>query len=186
MGKNQESIFWDLRNWHHHRSRLKHSSCWTAKDPSWLAERFWGFSKAAWFQMSFCTWYELPILQYWSLADTNKSYFFKGTELPFRLALFWMANRLTNVIAPLMAYGILRLRGYHGLEGWRWLFLIESAFTFAIGIWSAFMMTLSPTQTKAWWRPKGWFTEREQKIMVNRILRDDPSKGDMHNRQAIT
>jgi hypothetical protein len=47
-------------------------------------------------------------------------------------------------------------------------------------------MAPSPTQTKAWWRPKGWFTEHEEKIMVNRILRDDPSKGDMHNRQAIT
>jgi hypothetical protein len=136
--------------------------------------------------MSFYTWYELPILQYCSYADTNKSYFFKGTELPFRLALVWMANRLTDVISPLMAYGILRLRGYHGLEGWRWLFLIEGVFTLGIGIWSVFMMTPSPTQTKAWWRPKGWFTEREEKIMVNRILRDDPSKGDMHNRQAIT
>ena len=48
------------------------------------------------------------------------------------------------------------------------------------------MMAPSPTQTKAWHRKKGWFTEREEKILVNRILRDDPSKGDMHNRQAIT
>ncbi|KAK2745681.1 hypothetical protein FQN57_003577 [Myotisia sp. PD_48] len=119
-------------------------------------------------------------------AKREKSYFYKGTELPFRLALFWMANRLTDVIAPLLAFGILRLRGVGGYEGWRWLFLLEGLLTLAIGIWSAFMMTPSPTQTKAWWRPKGWFTEREEKILVNRILRDDPSKGDMHNRQAIT
>lgn len=31
-----------------------------------------------------------------------------------------MANRLTDVIAPLLAYGLLRLRGVHGQEGWRW------------------------------------------------------------------
>ncbi|KAK0702369.1 major facilitator superfamily domain-containing protein [Lasiosphaeris hirsuta] len=114
------------------------------------------------------------------------SYFFKGTELPFRLALFWMANRLEDVISPLMAYGILRLRGWHGIEGWRWLFLIEGILTLLVGIWSVFAMAPSPTQTKRPWRPKGWFTEREEKIMVNRILRDDPSKADMHNRQAIT
>jgi hypothetical protein len=41
-------------------------------------------------------------------------------------------------------------------------------------------------QTKHWFRGKnGWFNEREEKILVNRILRDDPTKGDMNNRQAV-
>lgn len=48
------------------------------------------------------------------------------------------------------------------------------------------MMPASAVETKTWYRPKGWFTEREVSIAVNRVLRDDPSKGDMHNRQAIT
>lgn len=48
------------------------------------------------------------------------SYFYKGTELPFRLALYWMANRATDIISPLLAFGILRLRGVGGYEGWRW------------------------------------------------------------------
>ena len=113
------------------------------------------------------------------------SFFFKGTELPFRLALFWTTLRIVDVIAPILAFGLLRLRGLHGYEGWRWLFLIEGLFTLAVGVWSWFMMAASPTQTKSWYRPKGWFTEKEEKMMVNRILRDDPSKGDMHNRQAV-
>ncbi len=47
-------------------------------------------------------------------------------------------------------------------------------------------MPASAVQTKAWYRPKGWFTDREISLVVNRVLRDDPSKGDMHNRQAVT
>lgn len=47
-------------------------------------------------------------------------------------------------------------------------------------------MPASVVQTKTWFRPKGWFTDREIAIVANRVLRDDPSKGDMHNRQAIT
>lgn len=119
------------------------------------------------------------------MTDVHKSYFFKGTELPFRLALFWTTLRLVDVVAPILAFGILRMRGLHGAEGWRWLFLLEGCLTLAIGIWSWFAMAPSPTRTKAWYRPNGWFTEREEVIMTNRILRDDPSKGDMHNRQAV-
>ena len=48
-------------------------------------------------------------------------------------------------------------------------------------------MPAGPTQTKGGFRGKdGWFNEHEEKIMVNRVLRDDPSKGSMHNRQAVT
>lgn len=48
--------------------------------------------------------------------------------------------------------------------------------TFAIGLASFFNMPSSPTQTKTWFRPKGWLTEREEVIIVNKILRDDPTK----------
>ena len=78
------------------------------------------------------------------------------------------------------------MRGVAGWAGWRWLFLIEGLITLCVGLASFFMMPASAVQTKAWFRPNGWFTDREVSIVVNRVLRDDPSKGDMHNRQAIT
>ncbi|KAK7432190.1 hypothetical protein QQZ08_001135 [Neonectria magnoliae] len=155
-----------------------------AELPSQLVSKKLGPDR--WIPTIMCLWSLVAAAQFWLSGRTSfLSYFFKGTELPFRLALFWTSLRVTDIVAPILAFGLLRLRGVHGHEGWRWLFLIEGILTLVVGIWSWFTMVASPTQTKYWWNKKGWFNEREETIMVNRILRDDPSKGDMHNRQAV-
>ncbi|EPQ60318.1 MFS general substrate transporter [Gloeophyllum trabeum ATCC 11539] len=114
------------------------------------------------------------------------SYFYTKTELPIRLAYFWVSNYVDHIVGAFLATGLLKLRGVHGRPGWRYLFLVEGGMTLLVGLASYFLMPPSPTQTKAWYRPKGWFTEREEVIMVNRVLRDDPSKSDMHNRQGLS
>ncbi|KAF8899224.1 major facilitator superfamily domain-containing protein [Infundibulicybe gibba] len=114
------------------------------------------------------------------------SYYYTKTELPIRLAFFWVSNYLAVIVGAFFATGILQLRGVGGKEGWRYLFLLEGLFTFVIGAISWFMMPPGPTQTKAWYRPNGWFNAREETIIVNRILRDDPTKSDMHNRQGMS
>lgn len=114
------------------------------------------------------------------------SYFYTGKELPLRLSFFWTSGSVTRVLTSLLAFGLLHMRGIQGWEGWRWMFLIEGLFTLSIGIASFFLMPASPVQTKTWFRPNGWFTDREEQIIVNRVLRDDPSKGDMNNREAIS
>ncbi|TVY81581.1 putative transporter [Lachnellula suecica] len=114
------------------------------------------------------------------------SYFYTSRELPTRLSFFWTTLSVTTIVTSLLAFALLHMRGVHGWAGWRWLFLIEGIITLLLGLSSFFMMPASAVQTKTWFRPKGWFTDREVAIVVNRVLRDDPSKGDMHNRQAIT
>lgn len=129
----------------------------------------------------------LGLLQGGFIADVNlwMSYFYTSKELPMRLTIFYIANPLTRIVTSLLGYGILHMDGINGLAGWKWLFLLEGLLTFLIGIFAFFAMPPSPVQTKAPWRKRGWYTDREEKIMVNRILRDDPSKGDMNNRQAL-
>lgn len=114
------------------------------------------------------------------------SYFYTKREMPIRLALFWFVDTISGVIASFIAYGVLHLRGVAGKPGWAWLFLIEALISFIIGVLSFFFLVPGPTQTKTWFAPNGYFTEREEKIIVNKVLRDDPSKSDMHNREAIS
>ena len=59
-----------------------------------------------------------------------------------------------------------------------------------VGIISIFVMPPSVCEpARAFRRPDGtnkWWTTEEEKTLVNRILRDDPTKGDMNNRTAVT
>lgn len=69
------------------------------------------------------------------------------------------------------------MRGIHGRPGWFWLFLLEGILTVVLGVISFAYLPTSPTGTKSWLYPRPWYTEREETIMINRILRDDPAKG---------
>ncbi|KAG2035940.1 major facilitator superfamily domain-containing protein [Suillus americanus] len=161
-----------------------------------------------WIPTQICLWSFVSLSQFWLTGRTSflvcrallgalqggfipdlilyLSYFYTKTELPVRLALFWMSLNLCGIVASFLAYGTLHMDGVAGAAGWRWLFMIEGILTLLIGIFSFFRMPPSPTQTKTWFRPNGWFTEREEIIIVNRVLRDDPTKGDMHNREGLS
>ncbi|KAL4783499.1 major facilitator superfamily domain-containing protein [Aspergillus varians] len=115
------------------------------------------------------------------------SFWYKSKELPIRLSFFWVSFQGTAIIGAFLAFGFLHIRRDDGTGGWRYLFAYEGLITGVIAIAAAFWMPASPTQTKGILRGKdGWFNEHEEKILVNRIIRDDPSKGSMHNRQAVT
>ncbi|KAJ3504079.1 hypothetical protein NLJ89_g8125 [Agrocybe chaxingu] len=178
----------------------------SAELPSQLISKRLGPDR--WIPIQMCGWSLLTMCQFWITGKPTfllcrallglmqggfipdlilyLSYFYTKHELPFRLALFWMSADVCSIFGSFLAVGVLRMRGIQGKSGWRWLFLIEGLLTLLIGIATFFKMPPSPTQTKTWFRPKGWFTDREEVIATSRILRDDPTKGDMHNREALT
>jgi hypothetical protein len=64
---------------------------------------------------------------------------------------------------------------------------LEGALTALIRLNSWFYVPPSPTQTVSFFSGrKGWFSEREEIILVTRVIKDDLSKADMHKRHTIT
>ena len=115
------------------------------------------------------------------------TYFYNSRELPLRLAIFWTAIPLFQIFGSLLASGLLGILGIHGLAWLRFLFFVEGALSLAIAFSSFYFMRQGPTETgNKLFKRKSWFNERQTKILVNRILRDDPSKGDMNNRQPVS
>lgn len=66
------------------------------------------------------------------------------------------------------------------------MFLIEGLIVTVVGIAAFFMMAPSPSETRTRWRPNGYFTDRDVDVIVNRVIRDDPTKSSMHNREGLT
>ncbi|KAL4985014.1 major facilitator superfamily domain-containing protein [Aspergillus falconensis] len=105
------------------------------------------------------------------------SYFYMNRELPMRVGFFYCASHFTYIVAAFLAFGILHMLSVGGWEGWRWLFALEGALTMLVDFISWFHLPPGPTQTASWFRGRdGWFNEREEVIMVNRVLRDDSDK----------
>lgn len=122
----------------------------------------------------------IPVISLWL------SYFYTGPELALRLGIFYIANPLVQALTSLMAFAIFHMENIGNLAGWQWIFILEGSLTLFVGLASFFFMTASPSQTKSLLCPQGWYNRRQEKIVVNRILRDDPTKGSMNNRQQLS
>ncbi|EHY58396.1 hypothetical protein HRR83_007238 [Exophiala dermatitidis] len=85
------------------------------------------------------------------------SMFYSRQQFALRTAILYSGSQLGNAFGGLFAIGILELDGRRGLEGWRWLFLIEGAITIFLAIVFAFILPNSihklrgfSSQEKAW------------------------------------
>jgi hypothetical protein len=45
--------------------------------------------------------------------------------MALRTAILYSGSQLGNAFGGLFALAILKLDGAHGIEGWRWLFIVE-------------------------------------------------------------
>ncbi|KAJ7784258.1 MFS general substrate transporter [Mycena metata] len=109
--------------------------------------------------------------------------FYKSTELATRLAWFWGIQAIASAVSGLMASGLLQLGGRHGLEGWKWLFIVDGAITVFVSVMIWFYLPRNVATTQGALRGrKPWFTHREVQIAVTRVIRDDQAKREYEKR----
>ncbi|RDW94329.1 transporter-like protein [Coleophoma crateriformis] len=105
-------------------------------------------------------------------------------ETSSRISIFFLGNILASATVSLIGAGILSMSGRYGLAGWRWLFIIEGIISIGIGF--IFLLFLppnvgngSPLISAGKW---SYFSQREQYILVRRVILDDPTKTSGHLR----
>lgn len=90
-------------------------------------------------------------------------------ELAFRYACLYSGLILATAVSGLLAAGIFAgLGGVAGIPGWRWLFIIEGAITFLLGMVAFVLLPDFPSSTGRKWL----FTKEEQEVAVIRMRRD--------------
>lgn len=117
------SVVSDL--WPQLSSHWPNSGC-LAEVASWSAALSLVLFRVVSFPISYSTCHVRILFTYRSIIVLSRSSdYYTKTELPIRLAFFWMSSNLCSIIASFIAYGVLHMRGVLGKAGWRWLFLVE-------------------------------------------------------------
>ncbi|KAK7023646.1 hypothetical protein VNI00_016608 [Paramarasmius palmivorus] len=95
------------------------------------------------------------------------SQWYKKNELQTRVAILFTASAAAGAFSGLLAFAIAKMRGLAGLEGWRWIFIIEGIVTVLLGLLVFFILVDSPA------RSTGWMTPDEIKYMQLRKIQEN-------------
>ncbi|KAJ4986194.1 vitamin H transporter [Stagonosporopsis vannaccii] len=94
------------------------------------------------------------------------SLFYTRKEIATRISILYSGNIFATAFSGLIAEATFAtLDKKHGLQGWKWLFIIEGAVTFGVAIIGLFLLPDYPLTTR-------WLTPDERQLAHDRIVRD--------------
>ncbi|KXH34199.1 major facilitator superfamily transporter [Colletotrichum nymphaeae SA-01] len=82
------------------------------------------------------------------------SYWYMPKDLAVRISYFYCASALSGAFSGLLAAAIAEMDGVAGLEGWRWIFILEGLATVIMGVCCFFFLIDTPTLSKRWLEPE--------------------------------
>ncbi|KAM3423655.1 hypothetical protein BST61_g1072 [Cercospora zeina] len=95
-------------------------------------------------------------------------------EVQKRFSAFYLLALLASGFSNILAYGLSEMKGIGGLNGWRWIFIMEGIITVLLGLLGYLFIVDFPDKST---RPgliikKPFLTEEEARIVLERIDRD--------------
>jgi sugar phosphate permease len=91
-------------------------------------------------------------------------------EIQFRQALFFSAASIAGAFSGLLAFGISKMDGVGGYEGWRWIFILEGILTVLVALVAFFIVNDFPETA-------GFLTEEERAFVVYRLKYQGQAEG---------
>ncbi|OJI96491.1 hypothetical protein ASPVEDRAFT_23500 [Aspergillus versicolor CBS 583.65] len=93
------------------------------------------------------------------------TFWYRQEERSIRIAFILATATLAGAFGGCIAYGVAFINGKGGLEGFRWLFIIEGAVTVLVAPFVVFALPNYPSSSK-------WLTIEEQRFAVERLEQD--------------
>lgn len=83
-------------------------------------------------------------------------------EIQLRQAMFFSAASIAGAFSGLLAFGIAKMDGVGGLEGWRWIFILEGIVTVIVAVFAFWLLYDFPETA-------GFLTQEERDFVVYRL-----------------
>lgn len=90
-------------------------------------------------------------------------------EVGVRNSVFYMVGCVAAAFAGILAFGIMHMAGIAGLNGWRWIFIIEGLITVLVAAAGYWLLVDFPDSKRETWRFLG---QRERDWICARVDRD--------------
>ena len=98
----------------------------------------------------------------------HMSFWYKPTEMPWRIAMFYSVGQIASALSGLLAYLIGFMDGLGHLAGWRWLFLLEGLPAIILSVIALFGLPDYPQNAKM-------LNEEERAFILHRLADNAPS-----------
>lgn len=101
----------------------------------------------------------------------HMAFWYKPSELRWRIALFYSLGQVSGALSGLLAYAISFMDGAGGLSGWRWLFILEGLPAILLSVIALFGLPDYPETARM-------LTEEERDFLRGRLSKASPSGED--------